>query len=44
VSERYGQRLLAVFTADPASPGHPNGDHPAAGRTNQDPADHAEGR
>ena len=43
VSERYGKRLLAAFTADPASPGHPNGDRPAAGRTNQDPADHAEG-
>jgi hypothetical protein len=26
VSERYGQRLLAEFTADPARPGHPNGD------------------
>jgi hypothetical protein len=45
VSERYGQRLLAEFTADPASPDHPNGHHPAAaGRTNQVPADHAEGR
>jgi Protein of unknown function (DUF2637) len=45
VSERYGQRLLAEFTADPASPGHPNGHHSAAaGRTNQVPADHAEGR
>jgi hypothetical protein len=45
VSERYGQRLLAEFTADPASPGHPNGDRSAAdGRTNQVPADHAEGR
>jgi hypothetical protein len=34
-SERYGQRLLAEFTADPARTGHPNGDgrpattHPA---------------
>jgi hypothetical protein len=26
VSERYGQRLLAEFTADPALAGHPNGD------------------
>jgi hypothetical protein len=25
VSERYGQRLLAEFTADPARAGHPNG-------------------
>jgi hypothetical protein len=30
VSERYGQRLLAEFTTDPASHGHPNGDRPAA--------------
>jgi excisionase family DNA binding protein len=38
VSERYGQRLLAEFTADPAGRGHPNGDRPAAtGRTNHDP-------
>jgi Protein of unknown function (DUF2637) len=45
VSERYGQRLFAEFTADPASPGHPNGDRSAAAsRTNQVPADHAEGR
>jgi Protein of unknown function (DUF2637) len=26
VSERYGQRLLAEFTADPTLAGHPNGD------------------
>jgi hypothetical protein len=26
VSERYGQRLLAEFTTDPARPGHRNGD------------------
>ena len=26
VSERYGQRLLAEFTADSARPGHRNGD------------------
>jgi Protein of unknown function (DUF2637) len=31
VSERYGQRLLAEFTADPARPGHPNGNRPAEG-------------
>ncbi len=30
VSERYGQRLLAEFTADPAGAGPPNGDGPAA--------------
>jgi hypothetical protein len=28
VSERYGQRLLAEFTADPADTGHANGDRP----------------
>jgi hypothetical protein len=45
VSERYGQRLLAEFTADPASRGHPNGDRPAAaGPPNRDPSDHVEGR
>jgi hypothetical protein len=45
VSERYGQRLLAEFTADPASHSHPNGDRPAAAsRTNQDPSEHVEGR
>jgi Protein of unknown function (DUF2637) len=45
VSERYGQRLLAEFTANPARGGHPNGDHLAAGgRTDQDSPDHAERR
>jgi hypothetical protein len=45
VSERYGQRLLAEFTADPTRAGHPNGDRPAAGaRTDHDPSDRAEGR
>jgi hypothetical protein len=45
VSERYGQRLLAEFTADPAGRGHRNGDRPAAaGGTNHDPPDHEEGR
>jgi Protein of unknown function (DUF2637) len=38
VSERYGQRLLAEFTADPARTGQPNGDRPARDRrTQQDP-------
>jgi Protein of unknown function (DUF2637) len=56
VSERYGQRLLAEFTADPARPGHPNGDdsarvnHPngtgptGGGQIDHDPSSHAEGR
>jgi Protein of unknown function (DUF2637) len=30
VSERYGQRLLAEFTADPTRAGRPNGDRPTA--------------
>jgi Protein of unknown function (DUF2637) len=35
VSERYGQRLLAEFIADPSSRGQPNGDRPAPdGRIN----------
>ena len=41
VSERYGQRLLAEFTADPARTDHPNG----AGRTTRHQPDHdGEGR
>jgi hypothetical protein len=32
VSERYGQRLLAEFTADPARADYPNGHRRAAGR------------
>jgi Protein of unknown function (DUF2637) len=41
VSERYGQRLLAEFTADPTLAGHPNGD----GRTGGYQSDHdGEGR
>jgi Protein of unknown function (DUF2637) len=32
VSERYGQRLLAEFAADPARAGYPNGDRPAGVR------------
>jgi hypothetical protein len=35
VSERYGQRLLAEFTAAPGRTGHPNGDSPD--RPPQDP-------
>jgi hypothetical protein len=38
VSERYGQRLLAEFTADPANAAPPNGNRPSGGRrTHQDP-------
>jgi Protein of unknown function (DUF2637) len=38
VSERYGQRLLAEFTADPTRAGNPNGDRPTGPRhTHQDP-------
>jgi hypothetical protein len=36
VSERYGQRLLAEFTADPARAGHPNGDDQRRRRPDQD--------
>jgi Protein of unknown function (DUF2637) len=32
VSERYGQRLLVQFTADPAGTGHPNGHRRAGDR------------
>jgi hypothetical protein len=31
VSERYGQRLLAEFSADPTRAGQPNGDRPTGG-------------
>jgi Protein of unknown function (DUF2637) len=53
VSERYGQRLLAEFIADPARPthpngadlaraGHPNGTGPAgSGQIDHDPSSHA---
>jgi hypothetical protein len=45
VSERYGQRLLAEFTADPARDGHSNGDRPTgSGQASHDPSDRAEGR
>jgi hypothetical protein len=40
VSERYGQRLLAEFTADPTLAGHPNG----KGRPGSHQPDDAEGR
>ena len=35
VSERYGQRLLAEFTADPTRAGHPNGDDRTGGQPDQ---------
>jgi Protein of unknown function (DUF2637) len=45
VSERYGQRLLAEFTADPTRGDHPNGDLPAAaGQSNRQTLDQTEGR
>jgi hypothetical protein len=45
VSERYRQRLLAEFTADPTRASHTNGNGLAAdGRRDHDPSDHAEGR
>jgi hypothetical protein len=39
VSERYGQRLLAEFTADPTRAHHPNGDRPAGGRQSEPDAE-----
>jgi Protein of unknown function (DUF2637) len=45
VSERYGQRLLAEFTADPALAGHPNGDgRPATARAATTRTKQVEGR
>jgi hypothetical protein len=56
VSERYGQRLLAEFTADPAHARHPNGADPArashangagqrdGGQSDHDPSGQAERR
>jgi Protein of unknown function (DUF2637) len=44
VSERYGQRLLAEFTAAPGRTGHPNGDSPTGRRKTHDPSDNNEGR
>jgi hypothetical protein len=45
VSERYGQRLLAEFTADPARARQPNGDgRPATAPPTPTRAEHTEGR
>ena len=45
VSERYGQRLLAEFTADPTRARHSNGDgRPATAQPTATRAEHAEGR
>jgi hypothetical protein len=45
VSERYGQRLLAEFTADPAGAAYPNGAGPTAKRqARDDPNVRNEGR
>ena len=45
VSERYGQRLLAEFTADPTLAGHSNGDgRPATGQPTATRAEQAERR
>jgi Protein of unknown function (DUF2637) len=45
VSERYGQRLLAEFTADPARTDHPNGDgRPVTAPPTTSRPEHTEGR
>jgi hypothetical protein len=44
VSERYGQRLLAEFTAAPARTGHPNGDGRAGNHQSDASRDDGEGR
>jgi hypothetical protein len=44
VSERYGQRLLAEFTANPARAGHPNGDGLSRPRGQRDEPTTTEGR
>jgi hypothetical protein len=45
VSERYGQRLLAEFTADPARASQPNGDgRPGTAPPTATRAEHSEGR
>jgi hypothetical protein len=44
VSERYGQRLLAEFTADPTRARHPNGDGRRPAPPTTTPTDHPEGR
>jgi hypothetical protein len=44
VSERYGQRLLAEFTADPTRASHPNGGGPAHSHGQQHDPTTTEGR
>jgi hypothetical protein len=44
VSERYGQRLLAEFTADPARTDHPNGDGRMGNHQSNASRDDGEGR
>jgi hypothetical protein len=44
VSERYGQRLLAEFTADPTRDSHPNGDARAHSRGHRPDPTTTEGR
>jgi hypothetical protein len=44
VSERYGQRLLAEFTADRTRGSHPNGDRPEGGHQSDGSRDGVEGR
>jgi hypothetical protein len=44
VSERYGQRLLAEFTADPARTDHPNGDGRTGNHQSDASPDDGEGR
>jgi hypothetical protein len=44
VSERYGQRLLAEFTADPARTDHPNGNGREGNHRSDASRDDGEGR
>jgi hypothetical protein len=44
VSERYGQRLLAEFTADPTRADRPNGDGRAGNHHSDASPDDGEGR
>ena len=44
VSERYGQRLLAEFTADPTRTDHPNGDSRTGKHQSDASRDDGEGR
>ena len=44
VSERYGQRLLAEFTADPTRADHPNGDGRTGNHQSDASRDDSEGR